>query len=548
MIAEKWATDPQPFELTGEKILEQLQPQLEAASSQEPGRELLEKCFAYLKRAFDPLYGGFHTAPKFPLPGNLLFLLRYWKRYQEPEALRMVEKTLQSMYCGGIYDHIGFGFARYSTDRQWLVPHFEKMLYDNALLSLAYLEAFQVTKNPFYSTVAGDIFTYLLRDMTSPEGAFYSAEDADSEGVEGKFYLWSPQEVVEVLGEEEGMHFCRCYGITEEGNFERKSIPNLIGRRDKIAEKGRPAEKERIKRARERLFAAREKRVRPFKDDKILTSWNGLMIAALSRGAWVLDAEEYALAAERAARFILSNLRSKEGRLLARYREGEAAYPAYLDDYAFLAWGLIELYRATFNPDWLEESLQLTAGMKELFWDEDNGGFYFTGRDAEQLPVRPKEIYDGAIPSGNSVAALNLLLLTRFTRDSSLKQQAAAQLQAFGGTVAAAPHGHTFYLCALDFALAPPAEVVVAGERDAPDTRELLNVLRASYLPEAVLLLRPTGKEGEEIRKLAPHIAGHRPLDGRAAVYLCRDFACRAPVTSPEELEALPMQHEYCPY
>lgn len=539
-IREKWTTDRESIEKAGSDILNALKPQIAVAGAGDPDPELFKRCYAYLRKNYDPVYGGFRDAPKFPTPHQFLFLLRYWRRYDEPEALEMVEKTLQSMYCGGIFDHIGFGFSRYSNDRRWLVPHFEKMLYDNALLAYVYLEAFQATGKEFYSGIARDIFAYVLRDMTSSEGGFYSAEDADSEGVEGKFYLWSPEEVKEVIGNEDGEYFCGYYDITDKGNFEGRSIPNLIRRRDQVfGEDGLPAQNERLRSARRKLFEAREKRVHPYKDDKILTSWNGMMIAALARGAWVLGDGKYACTAEKAARFLLTRLRNDKGRLLARYRDGEAAYTGYLDDYAFLAWGLIELYEATFDPDFLSEALKLTSQMRELFWDEEKGGFYFTGRDAEELVARPKEIYDGAIPSGNSVAALNILRLARLTGDSDLEQLAAAQLRAFGGTVAAAPAGYTFYLCALDFALGPAIEIVLAGERDSEDTRELLQVLQSAYLPQAAVLLRPEGKEGEKVQKLAPYTAGYRPLDGRAAVYLCRDYACQAPVTEPEELERL---------
>lgn len=547
-VREKWREDRERFERAGSEILDALAPRLEASQSGEGGPDLLKNCYRYLNNIFDPVYGGFGNAPKFPTPHHLLFLLRYWQRYHEDTALEMVEKTLLGMYCGGIFDHIGFGFSRYSTDGKWLVPHFEKMLYDNALLAYVYLEAYQATRKQFYARVAREIFLYILRDMASPEGGFYSAEDADSEGVEGKFYLWTPEKVKEVLGAEDGEYFCSCFGITKRGNFEGKNIPNLIGRRPGGYTAAQPPAEnenippipdERITAAREKLFSAREKRVHPFKDDKILTAWNGLMIAALARGAWVLEEEEYARRAEQAVRFLMSHLRSKDGRLLARYREGEAAFPGYLDDYAFLVWGLLELYQATFMPDYLADALELTGQMQELFWDREKGGFYFTGSDATHLPARPKEIYDGAIPSGNSVAALNLLRLARLTGNSKLEQSAAEQLRAFGGTVAAAPAGCTFYLCALDFTLGPGMDIVLAGERNAADTEELLNILRTSYLPRATSLLRPGGKEGEKLTRLAPFTADHHPVEHRATIYICQNYSCSPPVTDTEELKKL---------
>jgi hypothetical protein len=538
---DKWLAERQVFDMAGDNIQERLQFFFRQAQPGDPAPDLLEHGYQQLAERFDQEYGGFGAAPKFPSPHQLLFLLRCWRRTGAPEALRMAETTLQAMCCGGIYDHVGFGFSRYSTDRYWLAPHFEKMLYDNALLAIAYLEAYQATRNSFYAEVAREVFTYVLRDMTAPEGAFYSAEDADSEGEEGRFYLWTPDQVRQVLGNEEGDFFNDFYGITAAGNFEGRSIPNLVCRRDDLFSLSDheifPTQHAPLLDERRKLFAARQARVHPYKDDKVLTSWNGLMIAALARGAWVLNDQEYDRAAARAAQFLLGHMRDQSGRLLARYRDGQAAYPAYLDDYAFLAWGLIELYEATFDPAWLEQALLLTRQMMELFRDEQGGGLFFTGQGAEQLPVRPKEIADGAMPSGNSVAALNLLRLARLTGDDQLEQQAAAQLRAFAGTVDASPAGYTFYLCALAFALGEPLEIVVAGREGAADVQALLQVLREAYLPGASVLLRPSGDKGAQLDALAPFTAGQEPVDGRAAAYVCRNYACQAPVTEPAALK-----------
>jgi uncharacterized protein YyaL (SSP411 family) len=548
-IREKWETDSEHLQGLGEEILSDIAEQMMESAPGEPGPELLHSCYRIMDKTHDSRYGGFGSAPKFPTPHHLLFLLRYWKRFREPRALEMVERTLLSMYCGGMFDHIGFGFSRYSTDREWLVPHFEKMLYDNALLSLAYLEAYQATGKEFYAGVARDVFAYVLREMTSPEGGFYTAEDADSEGVEGKFYVWTPEQVKEVLREDDGEYFCKLYGISEQGNFEGKSIPNLLDRmldkglsrgldgQDKAGESENYLLNERADALRQRLFSAREERIHPFKDDKILTSWNGLMIAALSRGAWVLGEERYAHAAEKAVEFLLKSLRSEEGRLLARYREGEAAYHAYLDDYAFLAWGLWELYQATFQVKHLEEALRLTKEMCQLFWDTEDGGFYFTAEDgSEELGARGKEIADMALPSGNSVAAWNLLHLAGLTGNGELEDAARGQLHAFGGAVESAPQAYTFYLCALDFSLGPPQEIVVAGEKDDTRTREMLQVLHAAYLPRAIILLNQPGNEGEKLAAISPNAAGKVPLDGIPAVYICENYTCQEPVTDPEEL------------
>ena len=360
----------------------------------------------------------------------------------------------------------------------------------------------------------------MLRDMTSPEGAFYSAEDADSEGEEGRFYLWTPDQVKQALGEQEGEFFNEFYDITGDGNFEGRSIPQPDHRRRSNCSVSAatmsiyPTHHAPLLEGRRKLFAARETRVHPYKDDKVLTAWNGLMIAALARGARVLDDQDYSTAAVRAAQFLLNNMRDTgTGRLLARYRDGQAAYPAYLDDYAFLTWGLIELYGATFDPVWLEQALSLNRQMMDLFRDEQGGGLFFTGQDAEQLLARPKEIYDGAMPSGNSVAALNLLRLARLTGDDGLEEQAAAQLGAFAGTVSGYPSSYTFYLCALDLALGAPLEIVVAGQRGAADTEALLQVLRDSLSARGNGAVQ-AGRGGREQRRLT---AGRHPT-------VCRDL------------------------
>lgn len=553
-IRGRWVTDRQSFDGAGNHILAELGPQLAATEAGDPQPGLLQNCYDKLNQAFDPVYGGFGQQPKFPTPHQLLFLLRYWRRAHEKKALAIVEKTLQSLYCGGIYDHIGFGFSRYSTDRQWLVPHFEKMLYDNALLAMTYLETYQATGKEFYARVAREIFTYVLRDMTSPEGGFYSAEDADSEGVEGKFYLWTTAQVKEVLGEEEGEYFCSFFDISEAGNFEGQNIPNLIRRQTAHHHEDQPAaglpgapdtpsqtplETEgRLQADRQKLWMAREKRVHPAKDDKVLTAWNGLMIAALAKGAWVLDEPEYALAAKKAAHFIREHLRGSNSRLLARYRDGEAAYPGYMADYAFLTWGLLEVYQATFDLEYLTCAISLTSQMRELFWDDENGGFYFTAHDAQDVPVRSKELDDGAIPSGNSVAALNLLRLARLTGSVDYEKLAAAQLRAFAGTVSSYPPGYTFYLCALDFAQGPSLEVVLAAGKGS-DTRALKQVLSRPFLPGVTMLERIEESNEADLADIAPFTENNVPVGGRATAYFCQGGNCRQPVTDPAQLKVL---------
>lgn len=538
-ISSAWQQKRGELIEAGEQVVEAIKPRISSSRGELSG-ETLEKAYRLFSRQFDPEFGGFGPAPKFPTPHNLTFLLRHWKRTGEKKALEMVEKTLQSMYRGGIYDHVGFGFSRYSTDREWLVPHFEKMLYDNALLAMAYLEAYQATGNEFYAGVAREIFTYVLRDMTSPEGGFYSAEDADSEGEEGKFYVWKPDEVIDVLGREDGELYCRLYNITPGGNFEGRSIPNLIyNSLEKQAVEMNISEeelRERIEASRKKMFLRREKRVHPYKDDKVLTAWNGLMIAALARGAAVLREMDYREAAEKALEFIWTRLRREDGRLLARFREDEALYLAYLDDYAFLAWGAIELYEATFKPEYLRRALQLTRQMDELFRDEQNGGYFFYAKDAEELIARPKEVYDGAMPSGNSVAALNLFRLSRLTGDPELESLARRQMDAFAGDVASYPRGFTHFLMALQFALGPTKEIVIAGKPDSDGLREMALALHSRFLPDSVLVLRPENSEAREIEELVPYVREQRSLDGKATAYVCENFTCMAPTTDLNRL------------
>ncbi|SFI85569.1 thioredoxin domain-containing protein [Thermoflavimicrobium dichotomicum] len=540
-IADAWTHNRSQADQVSEKVLETIQGYVENVEHGDLDPHLFDQAFEEFSEQFDDRYGGFGGAPKFPRPHDLLFLLRYYKQHQEEEALHMVTETLEAMRRGGIFDHLGYGFARYSVDRKWLVPHFEKMLYDNALLALAYLEAFQVTQEEQYAQVAREIFTYVLRDMTSPEGGFYSAEDADSEGVEGKFYVWTPQEIKEVLGEEEGELFCHCYDVTEQGNFEHgTSILNQIEvELEEIAEHYQLSLEDlekKLEQAREKLFHHREKRVHPHKDDKVLTSWNGLMIAALARGARVLNDMEYAEAAERAYRFIMKHLRREDGRLLARYRDGEAKYLAYLDDYAFLVWGLMELYEATFQTEFLEQAIELTNQMMDLFGDPDQGGFFFSGKDGEELILRSKELYDGALPSGNSVAAYNLIRLAKLTSDERLLKEADKQLKAFAKTVANAPTAYSFFLIAMQFAIGPTKEIVIAGDPTHVKTKEMIKEVQQTYLPEAVVALYPRRLGANTMKLWLPLVDGKEAALDDATVYICENYSCQAPISDLDEL------------
>jgi len=532
-VQEIWNTQRQKLLESGEEIILALSSGALRGNPGELPDDIAETTFDLLQRSFDRTYGGFGRAPKFPAPHNLTFLLRYGYVHGDKEALEIVERTLEGMYKGGIFDHVGFGFSRYSTDEKWLAPHFEKMLYDNALLALAYLETYQVTKKRLFREVAEMIFAYILRDMASPEGGFYSAEDADSEGEEGKFYVWTRPEVVEILGREEGEFFCGLYDIGERGNFEGKSIPNLIGRRlDEIGEN----ERSRAEKCRETLFQARARRIRPYKDDKILTAWNALMIAALAVGARLLGDEKYLAAAQKAVGFICEKLWEHEGGLLARYRDGEAAYPAYLDDHAFLVWALLEMYETTYEPQYLKKAVALNGAMLENFWDEQQGGLYMTNKKAGELPARPKEIYDGALPSGNSVAALNLLRLAALTGDTIYEEKAGAIFAAFGGDVAEHPSAYCQLMQAYLYLQSPSREIIIVGKKGNGAAQEMIGVLREMFVPHSVSVYLSPEQEG--LTEVVPFLADYRQIKAEAAAFICEDQACREPICDAEAFRA----------
>ncbi len=536
-LAKLWSERRSDVLRSSEDITEAVR----ASAAEEPGEldaATLALGRSQLAARFDAELGGFGNAPKFPVPHQLLFLLQVHQRTGDGEALAMVERTLEAMRAGGIYDHLGFGFHRYSTDRNWLVPHFEKMLYDQALHALAYTAAHQVTKKREYRRTAEEVLGYCLRDLCDEGGAFHSAEDADSEGEEGRFYVWTEDEILALLGEEEGRLFARVFGVTQAGNFREEASGEQTGRNilhlaRPLADWARELEtsedelSRRLERSRAALFDAREKRVRPLEDDKVLTDWNGLMIAALARAGAAFDEPRFLEAARAAADFCLRTLRDGSGRLLKRYRAGEAALPSTLDDHAFLIWGLLELYEAGFDVRHLEAAVQLADAMLEHFEDEAAGGFFLSADDAEAPLFRHKEIYDGALPSGNSVAALDLLRLARLTGRTAYEEKAERTLRAFG-SAARLPAGHTLYLLALDFALGPAFEVVIAGDPAAEDTRALVRAFQGRYRPHTVLLLRPEG-DAPPIARLAPFTLDQRSREGRATAYVCRDFACKAP-------------------
>jgi uncharacterized protein YyaL (SSP411 family) len=458
----------------------------------------------------------------------------------------MVTKTLTAMRLGGIWDHVGFGFHRYATDARWLLPHFEKMLYDQALIATAYLEAYQITSDPLFAATAEDIFTYVLRDMTSDEGAFYSAEDADSEGEEGKFYVWTTEEFRQVLGDKWAAEWETILRLSPEGNFADEAtrqktgsnILHLTAPLNKWAKKlGQPEDEliENWRKIRDQLFRAREHRIHPLKDDKILTDWNGLMIAALALGARILNRPEYESAARRAADFILSKMLNDNGSLYHRFRDGQLAVEGHAGDYAFLIHGLLSLYQTTFDMTFAEQSQVLQEKMIDNFWDEKAGGFFSTPKGSVELPVRPKELYDGAIPSANSVSLFNLLILSRMTGDPKWDDRARAQTRAFAGTVKSQPSAFTYFLCALDFALHPGQDIVITGEPQATDTRQLLTALNLNFTPNKVAMVKSDQNAGR-LAKFAGYTDGLQVVEGRATAHVCRNGACTGATTDTQTM------------
>ena len=492
--------------------------------------ELITRAYDQFRNGFDEEYGGFFRAPKFPSPHNLIFLMRYYHSFDNKIALDMATKTLKQMRLGGIYDHIGFGFHRYSTDRHWFVPHFEKMLYDQAMIAMAYTEAYHITGDEIFAQTAREIFTYVLRDMTASEGGFYSAEDADSEGEEGKFYIWTEQEITEVLGKDYSKEFNDVFSITTSGNYRdessgketRLNIPHL---KNYNANGNNELES-----AREKLFNVREKRIHPLKDDKILTDWNGLMIAALAKAAIVLDEPVYLDAAEKAAEFALDSISEGE-RLLKRYRNGVAALDAHLDDYAFMAWGLLELYEATFAIKYLSQALDLMNIMVEDFWDDINGGFFLGSDQSEKLIVRSKTAYDGAIPSGNSVAVMNMVKLTRMTGNTNWAELAEKTIRAFSEDVNRVPTGYTLMLTAFMFDTQNSKEIVIVGDSRDRNTKRFLHTIRAGYAPHKVLLFKDTAGNDNKLEQLASWTSTQNSINGKPTVYVCKNFACNQPTS-----------------
>ncbi len=543
-FGQMWETEREKITESADVMTEELGKLTQSFGGGKIGEETLHKAFQQFEERFDSTFGGFEGRHKFPVAHNFMLLLRYWKRTGSEEARHMVEVTLRAMRSGGIFDHVGHGFHRYATDDRWLLPHFEKMLYDQALNAMAYIEAFQVTGEEFYAMTARDTFGYVLRDMTSPEGGFYSAEDADSEGEEGKFYVWSEEEVNAILGPEEGNLYTTVYNFQPDGNFREEAtgqkmetnIPHLTKPlADSAAELGIELSelRRRLAASRKKLFLEREKRIHPLKDDKVLTDWNGLMIAAFAKGAKAFGSDEFKEAARRAADFVLTTLRHPDGRLLKRWRTGQAGLPAHLEDYAFVIWGLIELYEATLEVRWLTAANELAETMIDHFHDDQHGGFFLTADDSEELIIRSKEAYDGATPSGNSVAAYTLLRLGRMTANTRFEEIGEGVLKAFSAVLEKAPSQFSVSLMALDFLIGPSQEIVLAG--DQVELREMLSEVRTRFLPNAILVHRPDSG-AEELVALAPYLEHQTSISGKPTAYVCSNYACQQPISSSEEL------------
>jgi len=497
-----------------------------------------KSAFKSANQRFDERHGGFGSAPKFPMAMELSFLMRYYFHAGEKRALAMVEKSLQEMAAGGIYDHLGGGFHRYSTDERWLVPHFEKMLYDNALLVVTYLEAFQITHQSGYAEVAKNTLDYVLREMTSSEGGFFSSQDADSEGEEGKFYVWQKEEIENILGKENSKIFCDIYDISQQGNWEGKNILRLRRSLEGAAkEYGLPLSelKDRLAKSRQKLFEARSQQIPPGTDDKILTDWNGLMISAFCKGYQILDDQKYLTAAQKAVDFLLEKLYI-DGRILKTYRNGKSHLNGYLSDYAFLVAALIDLYESNFDWKYLNKAIEINELMLQKFWDEQLGGFFFAPNDHERLIVRTRNAYDNAIPSGNSVAVHVLLKLSQFTGNLKLKDKAEQTLKLFTSQMQHSPSGFAVLLSSLDYFWGKPKEIVIAGDRKSNASLALIHAAQQNYLPNKILAYAdPELKDNKGLD--LPVIEGKISDDGQAKMFVCENYACQQPFLKKDEFE-----------
>ncbi|MDP7611508.1 MAG: thioredoxin domain-containing protein, partial [Nitrospinaceae bacterium] len=543
-LALIWKDEREKIFTTADQLTAHLQQKAVPTADGHPelNWEAEEQTVAQFRESYDSQHGGFKQQQqnKFPPSMGLMLLLRHYKRTGEAHSLEMVEMTLQKIFAGGIYDQLGGGLSRYSTDYEWLVPHFEKMLYDNSLFVWALIETFQITKNPLYESAVRDVLAYVSRDMTSPAGAFFSAEDADSEGVEGKFYVWSKTEVLKILSAESGELACAFWDITENGNFEGSSIPNRPRSDEDVAEQFRitPEEmRKTLRTAREKLMAVRSQRVRPLLDDKVLTSWNALMISAFARASRVFNHSEFERMATRAADFIYNNLFDDSERLLRRWRDGEARFPAYLCDHAQLSVACLDLYEATYDPVWFRKAVELSDKINRLFRNPD-GPYYDTGTDGEVLLTRNAEGYDGVEPSGNSSLAHAFLRLRAYGVAPQYYEDAQRIFRSFAPYLEQAGVSFSAMLGGLHFSLSAAKEVVVSGRRGEAETELLLDELRREYHPNIVVSFVENG-ESPETEKIIPLASGRAMVNDSATAYVCQNQTCQIPVHSVDELRQL---------
>lgn len=540
-VASAYHTRRDEVESAAEQLVKHMNQVLEVQPSSEPlAADMLDNAYRMIKSVYDPQNGGFGSAPKFPEPMILEFLLRYHHRSGDKEALSMVEHTLDKMAKGGIYDQVGGGFHRYSIDSQWLVPHFEKMLYDNALLSRLYLHAYQVTGKQTYRLVVEETLDYILREMRDSDGGFYASQDADSEGVEGKYYIWTPDEIIETLGEPNGRLANRYFGITEQGNFEGRNILSRIVDVKTLASAEGITEQDisaRIAEAKKRLLEKRVQRVSPHRDEKMLASWNGLMLASFADAASVLGRHDYLEAAISSATFLTREL-YKKGQLTHQYRKGQTDNNGYLQDYAFLSLGLLSLYHATFDERWLSTTLELAKVILDQFWDNTRGVFYDTAHSQEVPVIRPRNIYDNALPSGSAAAAFVLIRLARLTDNVDYEEKTITAIRHVKNLMGQYPSGFGYWLCTLDFYLSAPREIVVVGQPEDPAMKQLMSIITSRYLPGVVI----AGSNPDESHMDMPLLQGKGMMENKPTVYLCENYACKAPITDPAALANLLQQ------
>jgi len=538
-VSQAYRERPADVEKSTSEILSVLQRMSESRGTDKNFTcDVITESAEKISRAYDSDNGGLGQAPKFPNAGVYELFIRSYYHSKNKRYLEMVTHTLTKMAQGGIYDHLGGGFHRYSVDAKWLVPHFEKMLYDNTQLVRIYAQAYTVTREPLFKAVVEETVTYLLREMLDSTGGFYSTQDADTEGEEGKFFVWTPQEINRLVGEEQGEIFSRIYDVSEQGNFETKNIlhPILtVEQASKFFRKERSEIETIIAQVKQKLFSEREKRIKPFRDEKIITAWNGLTLSGLAEAIKILDQPSYIEVARRTVRFIFSKM-FRDGFLLHTYKDGRAKLLGYLDDYAFLIVGLLDLFEATFERALLERAIQLTEVMLREFSDERDGGFFYTGKSHEPLISRAKPVFDASIPSGNAMATQALLRLYHITGNDDYRGRAEQVLRSYYEPMASQPFGFAHMLCALDLFVNPPKEIVVVGEQDDPQTRALVRQIQAFYLPNKILqLISPK----TPLESVSPLLQGKSQVDGKPTAYVCWNFTCSAPVTSEAELKAL---------